>query len=89
MVCHGDKGINVLLIFIPISWGLHFARDIVPNGSSILVFAFSFIAIIPLEKLSDFGGEQLALYLGPVGTFPLYHVTEHVNLRHIFCAVHW
>lgn len=26
----------------------------------------SFLAIIPLEKLSDYGGEQMAFYLGAV-----------------------
>lgn len=30
------------------------------------MFIVSFIAIIPLEKMFDFGGEQMALYLGRV-----------------------
>ncbi|CAE6447775.1 hypothetical protein ACGC1H_003355 [Rhizoctonia solani] len=51
--------LNVFVVFIPFSWAAHWA-----HWHYSLVFAFSFLAIIPLEKLSDFGGEQMALYLG-------------------------
>ncbi|KAH7334060.1 hypothetical protein B0J17DRAFT_675192 [Rhizoctonia solani] len=51
--------LNLFVFFIPFSWAAHWAR-----WHYSLTFAFSFLAIIPLEKLSDFGGEQMALYLG-------------------------
>jgi hypothetical protein len=40
-------GINVLLVFIPISWAFHFAR----KDDDVLIFVFSFLAIIPLAKV--------------------------------------
>ncbi|KAB5589802.1 Calcium/proton exchanger [Ceratobasidium theobromae] len=49
----------VFVFFIPFSWASHWAHWHYP-----ITFSFSFLAIIPLEKLSDFGGEQMALYLG-------------------------
>lgn len=39
--------LNVLLVFIPVSWALHFA---IPDNS-VAVFVTSFIAIIPLAAL--------------------------------------
>ncbi|KAF8260051.1 hypothetical protein EI94DRAFT_1706606 [Lactarius quietus] len=51
--------INTYLIFIPIAWVSHFRKW--GDGNT---FAFSFLALIPLEKLFDFGGEQLAMYCG-------------------------
>jgi Ca2+:H+ antiporter len=48
--------LNLLLLFIPISWGMHYA-----NQSSTLVFAFSCLAIIPLAALLGLGTEQIAL----------------------------
>ncbi|KEP48334.1 calcium/proton exchanger [Rhizoctonia solani 123E] len=51
--------LNVFVVFIPLSWAAHWA-----HWHYSLIFSFSFLAIIPLEKLSDFGGEQMALYLG-------------------------
>ncbi|QRV95548.1 Sodium/calcium exchanger protein [Ceratobasidium sp. AG-Ba] len=51
--------LNAFVIFIPFSWAAHWA-----HWHYSIVFAFSFLAIIPLEKLSDYGGEQMALYLG-------------------------
>ncbi|KAJ7688418.1 hypothetical protein B0H17DRAFT_1068592 [Mycena rosella] len=53
--------LNVLLIFIPFAWAAHF----VPTWTSDSVtFVFCFLAIIPLEKLFDYGGDQMAFYLG-------------------------
>ncbi|KIP03693.1 hypothetical protein PHLGIDRAFT_228386 [Phlebiopsis gigantea 11061_1 CR5-6] len=57
------SGINVMLIFIPIAWVCHF-ENASGHWSHDLTFAFCFVAIIPLEKLFDWGGEQMALYLG-------------------------
>ncbi|KDQ57906.1 hypothetical protein JAAARDRAFT_34718 [Jaapia argillacea MUCL 33604] len=52
--------INVLLIFIPLAWVSHFMKSWAPA----LTFTFCFLAIIPLENIFDFGGEQMAFYLG-------------------------
>ncbi|QRW22697.1 Sodium/calcium exchanger protein [Rhizoctonia solani] len=50
--------LNLLIVFVPLSWAAHWANW------HFATFALSFLAIVPLEKLSDFGGEQMALYLG-------------------------
>ncbi|KAL4072578.1 Sodium/calcium exchanger protein-domain-containing protein [Scleroderma yunnanense] len=52
--------LNVLLVFIPVSWALHFA---VPDKST-LIFIFSFLAIIPLAKLLAFATDELSLRVG-------------------------
>ncbi|KAF8753031.1 hypothetical protein RHS01_07377 [Rhizoctonia solani] len=49
--------LNLLIVFVPLSWAAHWANW------HFATFALSFLAIVPLEKLSDFGGEQMALYL--------------------------
>jgi len=49
--------INVLLIFIPLSWAFNFAM----KDSHILIFVFSFLAIIPLAKLLGMATEELSL----------------------------
>ncbi|KAI0292423.1 calcium/proton exchanger [Russula brevipes] len=51
--------LNVLLIFIPLSWIFHFVKL-----NNTLTFVFSFLAIIPLAKLHGFAAEELALRLG-------------------------
>ncbi|KAI0316563.1 calcium/proton exchanger [Amylostereum chailletii] len=51
--------LNVLLIFIPISWAFHFAKL-----DNTLIFVFSFLAIIPLASLLAFATEELSLRLG-------------------------
>ncbi|TFY69958.1 hypothetical protein EVG20_g2922 [Dentipellis fragilis] len=51
--------LNVLLVLIPLSWAAHFAK-----WSHNAQFVLSFFAIMPLEKLFDWGGEQLALFCG-------------------------
>ncbi|ETW83093.1 H+/Ca2+ exchanger Vxc1-like protein [Heterobasidion irregulare TC 32-1] len=51
--------INILLIFIPVSWAMHFA-----NMSDTLIFVFSFLAIIPLAKLLAFATDELSLRVG-------------------------
>ncbi|KDQ09740.1 hypothetical protein BOTBODRAFT_58507 [Botryobasidium botryosum FD-172 SS1] len=51
--------LNFLLPFVPIAWVAHFLR-----WPAAYVFGLSFVAIIPLEKLFDFGGEEFALYCG-------------------------
>ncbi|KAG8931459.1 hypothetical protein FRC02_002688 [Tulasnella sp. 418] len=56
--------LNYFLIFLPLSWLFHFLYSIHHKGSPNLTFIFSVLGIIPLEKLFDFLGEQLALYCG-------------------------
>ncbi|KAI9439938.1 calcium/proton exchanger [Lactarius indigo] len=51
--------LNVLLIFIPLSWIFHFIKL-----DNTLVFVFSFLAIVPLAKLLGFATEELSLRLG-------------------------
>ncbi|KAH9014308.1 calcium/proton exchanger [Lactarius pseudohatsudake] len=48
--------LNVLLIFIPLSWIFHFIKL-----NNTLVFIFSFLAIVPLAKLLAFATEELSL----------------------------
>jgi Ca2+:H+ antiporter len=48
--------LNVLLVFLPISWALHFA-----NQSNTLLFATSALAVLPLAALLGFGTEQVAI----------------------------
>ncbi|KAF8557435.1 calcium/proton exchanger, partial [Imleria badia] len=52
--------LNVLLIFIPISWALNFA---IPNQHT-AVFACSLLALIPLAQLLSFATEELSLRVG-------------------------
>lgn len=51
--------LNVLFLFLPLAWISHFK-----HWDENVTFALCFISIIPLEKLFDWCGEQMALYLG-------------------------
>ncbi|KZT59714.1 calcium/proton exchanger [Calocera cornea HHB12733] len=51
--------LNVLLIFIPVGWALHFT-PITP----VAVFVTTFLAIIPLANLLAFSTEELAIRVG-------------------------
>lgn len=51
--------LNVLLIFIPLSWIFHFL-----DLNNTLIFVFSFLAIVPLAKLLAFATDELSLRLG-------------------------
>ncbi|KAN0120750.1 Sodium/calcium exchanger domain containing protein [Russula decolorans] len=51
--------LNVLLIFIPLSWIFHYVKL-----NETLVFVCSFLAIIPLDKLLAFATDDLSLRLG-------------------------
>ncbi|GJJ08296.1 hypothetical protein Clacol_002507 [Clathrus columnatus] len=51
--------LNVLLICIPVSWALHFAKQ-----GDLIIFVFSFLAIVPLAKLLGFATEELSLRVG-------------------------
>lgn len=56
--------LNVLIIFVPISWALHFALDKDKSSSDTIIFVTCFLAIIPLAKLLAWGTEELALRVG-------------------------
>jgi Ca2+:H+ antiporter len=49
-----------LVFFIPLAWASHFHEW--AHG---LTFALCFLGIVSLEKIFDWGGEQLAMYCGP------------------------
>jgi len=51
--------LNVLLIFVPVSWACHFSHQ-----DPTIIFVFSFLAIIPLAALLGFATEELALRVG-------------------------
>ncbi|KAF9468145.1 calcium/proton exchanger [Collybia nuda] len=55
--------LNVLLVFIPISWALHFALP-ESNSKDTIVFVLTFLAIIPLASLLAFATEELSLRVG-------------------------
>jgi Ca2+:H+ antiporter len=58
--------LNLLLVFIPIAWVAHFTiPNDDPNNWNASAFFLSFVSLIPLSKLFDYGGEQMAFYLGP------------------------
>jgi len=61
--------LNILLVFIPIAWVAHFGNenDDPPQKTwkYTSTFVLCFLAIVPLEKLFDYGGEQMSFYLGP------------------------
>lgn len=52
--------LNVLLVFIPISWTINF---VLPDQHT-LIFIFTFLAIIPLAKLLAFATDELSLRVG-------------------------
>ncbi|KAJ7096583.1 calcium/proton exchanger [Mycena belliarum] len=52
--------LNILLIFIPVSWALHFAT---PTQYA-AIFSTGFMAIIPLAKLLAFATDDLSLRVG-------------------------
>ncbi|KAG2133802.1 calcium proton exchanger [Suillus bovinus] len=52
--------LNLLLVFIPISWAINFA---LPDQYT-LIFVFTFLAIIPLAKLLAFATDELSLRVG-------------------------
>lgn len=49
--------LNFCLVFIPVSWGLHYGT----HGQETITFVFSALGIIPLAALLGFGTEQIAL----------------------------
>ncbi|ORY72411.1 Sodium/calcium exchanger protein-domain-containing protein [Leucosporidium creatinivorum] len=51
--------LNVLLIFVPVSWAMHFSGQ-----SPTVTFVMSFLAIVPLAALLGFATEEIALRVG-------------------------
>ncbi|KAI0072620.1 hypothetical protein K474DRAFT_1667609 [Panus rudis PR-1116 ss-1] len=60
--------LNAFLVCIPIAWVAHFHMRSEHNEEGVfpesVTFALCFLSIIPLEKMFDWGGEQMSLYLG-------------------------
>lgn len=56
--------LNILLIFIPVSWAFHFVWHDPTSKQDTIVFVFAFLAIIPLAKLLGFATEELSLRVG-------------------------
>ncbi|KAJ1302131.1 hypothetical protein OPQ81_000960 [Rhizoctonia solani] len=64
--------LNLLFVFVPLAWvwGWKVAQPFVKEkkkssyGDYVYLFILSFVAIIPLENICEFAGEQLALYCG-------------------------
>ncbi|KAF8348827.1 Calcium/proton exchanger [Amanita rubescens] len=55
---------NLMLVFIPVSWALHFALPSSFQNRDTLIFVFSFLAIIPLAKLLAFATDELSKRVG-------------------------
>ncbi|KAF7789151.1 hypothetical protein EIP86_000088 [Pleurotus ostreatoroseus] len=55
--------INILFLLVPIAWASHFMNT---DGRwpHQVTFALCFVSIIPMENIFEWGGEQLAIYLG-------------------------
>lgn len=70
-------GLNLLVVFIPLAWVSYFNEweHVITFSCMLLPFAFllysqdlfpvCFLGIVSLEKMFDWGGEQLAMYCGP------------------------
>ncbi|EST08527.1 Sodium/calcium exchanger membrane region [Kalmanozyma brasiliensis GHG001] len=56
--------LNILLVFIPVSWALHFALDQNVTKNGIAVFVTSFLAIMPLATILSQATEELSLRVG-------------------------
>ncbi|OBZ72492.1 Vacuolar calcium ion transporter [Grifola frondosa] len=55
--------LNLLLVFIPVSWALHFVLPSTSQNDT-LIFVFSFLSIIPLAKLLAFATDELSMRVG-------------------------
>jgi len=54
-----NSWLNALLVFIPVSWALHFTHQ-----SDTVIFVCAFLAIIPLAKLLAFATDELSMRVG-------------------------
>lgn len=56
---------NLLLLFIPVGWALHFVKSGgKSNISDTVIFIMNFIAIIPLAGMLGFATEEISMRLG-------------------------
>ncbi|KAF8738185.1 hypothetical protein AX14_011601 [Amanita brunnescens Koide BX004] len=56
---------NIFLVFLPVGWVAHFLKSSGhSNHLANNVFTFCFLGIMPLQKLFEYGGDQMACYLG-------------------------
>ncbi|KDN41874.1 calcium/proton exchanger [Tilletiaria anomala UBC 951] len=63
IICY--SWLNMLLIFIPISWALHFGlENSTVANKDVIVFVTAFFAIIPLAQMLSLGTEEIALRVG-------------------------
>ncbi|EGO01598.1 hypothetical protein SERLA73DRAFT_176981 [Serpula lacrymans var. lacrymans S7.3] len=51
--------LNILLVNIPIAWVSHFLE-----WHPSITFSLCFLSMVPLERLFEYGGEQMAFYCG-------------------------
>ena len=70
-------GLNLFVVFIPLAWVSYFCKweHVITFTCMLQLFAFllhsqdilpvCFLGIVSLEKMFDWGGEQLAMYCGP------------------------
>ncbi|KAF5369774.1 hypothetical protein D9758_001318 [Tetrapyrgos nigripes] len=61
--------LNIFIVFIPVAWIAHFSNENNEDNpqrvfSYPVTFVMSLLAIVPLERLFDYGGEQMAFYCG-------------------------
>ncbi|KAJ3874856.1 hypothetical protein F5051DRAFT_472622 [Lentinula edodes] len=61
--------LNVLLFFIPLAWVAHFLNhENVEHPEHLypfsVTFSLSLLALVPLEGLVEYGGEQMSIYCG-------------------------
>ncbi|KAM6495645.1 hypothetical protein JOM56_008351 [Amanita muscaria] len=63
--------LNLFLVFLPLGWISHFVTVAAKeNGKEVVfwsgttTFTFCFLGIMPLQKLFEYGGDQMACYLG-------------------------
>lgn len=56
--------LNILLVFIPVCWALHFVWHDASTKQDTIIFVFALLAIIPLAKLLGFATEELSIRVG-------------------------
>ncbi|KAF7978300.1 hypothetical protein HWV62_895 [Athelia sp. TMB] len=67
--CLISSWLNVLLLCVPAAWALNIIdqgkpEEDIDNSRHIVVWTLAFLGLMPLEQIFDWGGEQMALYLG-------------------------
>lgn len=67
---------NILLIFVPVSFVCFFS-----GVNNIIVFCVSFLAIIPIPKISDLAANEISKRLGSLGELPglTWSIQRHIS----------